>query len=133
MKKTPLLHAELSQCIATLGHGDMLIIADAGLPIPKGVQRIDLAVSLGVPRLADVLEAVLSEMQVEHSIIAQEALVNQAAPAWYQSMIDKGLPSSLETLSHDDFKKLSHQAKAIVRTGEATPYANIILCSGVCF
>lgn len=133
MKKTRLLHAELSQCIATLGHGDMLIIADAGLPIPKGVQRIDLAVSLGVPRLADVLEAVLSEMQVERSIVAQEAVVNQVAPAWYQSMIDKGLPASFEILSHDDFKKMSQQAKAIVRTGEPTPYANIILCSGVCF
>lgn len=133
MKKTRLLHAELAQCIATLGHGDMLIIADAGLPIPKGVQRIDLAVSLGVPRLADVLEAVLSEMQVERSIIAQEALVNQAAPAWYQTMIDKGLPPSFEILSHDDFKKMSQQARAIVRTGEATPYANVILCSGVCF
>ena len=111
----------------------MLIIADAGLPITKSVQRIDLAVSLGVPRLADVLEAVLSEMQVERSIIAQEAVVNHSAPVWYQAFIDKGLPTSFETLSHEDFKNMSQQAKAIVRTGEATPYANIILCSGVCF
>lgn len=133
MKKTLLLHAELSHCLATLGHGDRLIIADAGLPIPPQVQRIDLAVSLGTPSLQAVLKAVLSEMQVERAIVAQEALVNDMLPDWYQMFIGHGLPKAVESVSHENFKKLSQQAKAIVRTGEATPYANIMLCSGVCF
>lgn len=133
MKKTLLLHAELSHCLATLGHGDRLIIADAGLPIPPQVQRIDLAVSLGIPSLQAVLKAVLSEMQVERAIVAQEALVNDMLPDWYQMFIGYGLPKAVESVSHENFKKLSQQAKAIVRTGEATPYANIMLCSGVCF
>lgn len=133
MKKTRLLHAELSHCIATLGHGDMLVIADAGLPIPSHVQRIDLAVSLGTPSFSAVLEAVLNEMQVERTIIAEEALCEGATPTWYQAFTDKGLPTAFETLSHESFKQLTHQARAIVRTGEATPYANIILCAGVCF
>ncbi len=133
MKKTLLLHAELSHCLATLGHGDRLIIADAGLPIPPQVQRIDLAVSLGIPSLQAVLKAVLSEMQVERAIVAQEALVNDMLPDWYQMFIGHGLPKAVESVSHENFKKLSQQAKAIVRTGEATPYANIMLCSGVCF
>lgn len=133
MKKTRLLHADLSHCIATLGHGDMLVIADAGLPIPAHVQRIDLAVSLGTPSFNAVLEAVLSEMQVERTIIAEEALHEGVAPTWYQAFSDKGLPAAFETLSHKSFKQLTQQARAIVRTGEATPYANIILCAGVCF
>lgn len=133
MKKNLLLHAELSHCLATLGHGDRLIIADAGLPIPPQVQRIDLAVSLGIPSLQAVLKAVLSEMQVERAIVAQEALVNDMLPDWYQMFIGYGLPKAVESVSHENFKKLSQQAKAIVRTGEATPYANIMLCSGVCF
>lgn len=133
MKKTLLLHAELSHCIATLGHGDMLIIADAGLPIPAQVQRIDLAVSLGTPSLQTVLQAVLSEMQVERTLVAQEALVNEKTPDWYQAFVGQGLPKTFEAVSHEAFKKLSQQARAIVRTGEATPYANIILYSGVCF
>ncbi|HMT91540.1 D-ribose pyranase [uncultured Thiothrix sp.] len=133
MKKNLLLHAELSHCLATLGHGDRLIIADAGLPIPPQVQRIDLAVSLGIPSLQAVLKAVLSEMQVERAIVAQEALVNDMLPDWYQIFIGHGLPKAVESVSHENFKKLSQQAKAIVRTGEATPYANIMLCSGVCF
>ena len=131
MKRTALLHAELSQVIASLGHGDMLVIGDAGLPIPAGPRRIDLAVTPGVPRLADVLTAVLSEMQVERAYIAEEATGagGKSLPDWCRDR----LPVAVQTVSHEELKRLSAQAKAIVRTGECTPYANIILCAGVTF
>ena len=131
MKRTALLHAELSQVIAALGHGDMLVIGDAGLPIPLGPRRIDLAVTAGVPRLADVLTAVLSEMQVERAYIAEEATGagGQPLPDWCRGR----LPVTVQTVPHEELKRISAQAKAIVRTGECTPYANIILCAGVTF
>lgn len=132
MKRSPLLHAELSQVIASLGHGDMLVIGDAGLPIPEGPRRIDLALTPGVPRLADVLKAVLSEMQVERAWLAREAVAQLPAgtlPDWCAGQLDV-VP---ETLTHEELKRLSAQAKAIVRTGECTPYANIVLCAGVIF
>lgn len=130
MKRTALLHAELSQVIAALGHGDMLVIGDAGLPIPDGPRRIDLAVARGVPLLADVLQAVLSEMQVESVVVADEALNGaKALPAWYP----QSLGISPQTVSHEEFKRRSAKARAIVRTGECTPYANIMLIAGVSF
>ena len=58
MKKTHLLHAELSQLIAAMGHGDAIVIADAGLPVPAGTRCIDLAVTRGVPSFEQVLDAV---------------------------------------------------------------------------
>lgn len=121
MKRTPLLHAELSHVIASLGHGDMLVIGDAGLPIPAGPRRIDLALTPGVPRIADVLRAVLAE----------EALgAGHALPDWYTQQRFALAP---ETVPHAHFKRLSAQARAVVRTGECTPYANVILVSGVVF
>ena len=130
MKRTPLLHAELSHVIASLGHGDMLVIGDAGLPIPQGPRRIDLALTAGVPRIAEVLRAVLAEMQVERSVLAEEALgAGRALPAWYAQQ----LALAPETVPHEAFKRLSAQARAIVRSGECTPYANVILVSGVVF
>ncbi|TAL80756.1 MAG: D-ribose pyranase [Candidimonas sp.] len=131
MKRTALLHAELSQVIAALGHGDMLVIGDAGLPIPAGPRRIDLAVTPGVPRLVDVLSAVLSEMQVERAYIAAQAMSagNPTLPEWCRGR----LPVAPQTVPHEELKRISAQAKAIVRTGECTPYANIILCAGVTF
>jgi D-ribose pyranase len=134
VKRTALLHAELSQVIASLGHGDMLVLGDAGLPIPDGPRRIDLAVARGVPRLADVLQAVLSEMQVEGVVVAGEALVDapgeaKQLPAWYP----QSLGIAPQTVSHEEFKRRTAQARAMVRTGECTPYANIILIAGVSF
>jgi D-ribose pyranase len=130
VKRSPLLHAELSQVIAALGHGDMLVIGDAGLPIPDGPRRIDLALMRGVPLITDVLKAVLSEMQVESVVVADEALTaTKALPAWYPQT----LGIAPQTVSHEEFKRRTAKARAIVRTGECTPYANIILVAGVSF
>jgi D-ribose pyranase len=133
MKRTTLLHAELSRVIASLGHGDTLVIGDAGLPIPAGPQRIDLAVMRGVPGMANVLAAVLSEMQVEGVVLASEAVPNGASlPGWYpQTLAAQGIAP--QTVSHEEFKLRCASARAVVRTGECTPYANILLVAGVAF
>lgn len=132
MKRTALLHAELSRVIATLGHGDLLVIGDAGLPVPAGPLRIDLALTPGIPMVADVLRAVLTEMQVEQALVAQEALDELppgAWPAWHAA----SLTTITKAISHQELKRLSAEAKAVVRTGECTPYANIVLRAGVTF
>ena len=131
MKRTTLLHAELSDVIARLGHGDLLVIGDAGLPIPDGPRRIDLAVSANVPRFMDVLSAVLAEMQVESAVVADE--LERASPALRAQMLGKLGATPVSTLSHEQFKAATRGARAIVRTGEFSPYANVILRAGVVF
>ncbi len=131
MKKRGILNHELIEVIATLGHTDALVIADAGLPIPSQVRRIDLAVVGGVPKFTEVLRAVLDEMQVEHATIARE-MATKSPQLHAELMVALGsVPVS--DVSHEEFKQLTHNARAIVRTGEFTPYANIILYSGVVF
>ncbi|WP_415919739.1 D-ribose pyranase [Tateyamaria sp. SN6-1] len=124
MKKTGILNAELSRVVAGLGHGDLLVIGDAGLPVPPGVPCVDLAVTLGVPRMLDVLDAVLSEMCVERAFRASEA-------GSVGGEIDARVGCALVT--HEVFKERSAGAVAVVRTGEGTPYANVGLVSGVVF
>ena len=131
MKRTPLLHAELSEVIARLGHGDLLVIGDAGLPIPDGPRRIDLAVSANVPRFLDVLDAVLSEMQVEGAVVAGE--MASTSPSMHAQLLARLGTTPATTLSHEAFKQATRGARAIVRTGEFTPYANVILRAGVVF
>jgi D-ribose pyranase len=131
MKKTALLNQPISAIIAGLGHRDTIVIADAGLPIPEGPVRIDLALTKGAPSFLQTLEVVLTEMQVETAIIAEEML---QASADLQPAIAKrlgGLP--IEMVSHERFKELTRSAKAVIRTGQFTPYANIILVAGVVF
>ncbi|WP_085577462.1 MULTISPECIES: D-ribose pyranase [unclassified Pseudomonas] len=134
MKKTPLLNVALSRLIASLGHGDMLVIGDAGLPVPPGVELIDLALTHGVPAFIDTLKVVLSEMQVESHVLAQEILERRPAPlAVLDELNGSGALGRRDLLSHEQFKALSRQARAIVRTGECQPYCNIVLVAGVTF
>jgi len=131
MKKTTLLQSELSYTIATLGHMDTLVIADAGLPIPVETVRIDLALTKNVPGAAQTLKVILDEMKVERAILAEEVKDrNPEFLAAVQEMLP-GVP--LEFVPHTGFKARTASARAVVRTGEFSPYANVILVSGVVF
>jgi len=131
MKKTTLLQSDLSYIIATLGHLDTLVIADAGLPIPMETVRIDLALTQGVPGAIQTLKVVLEEMQVEKVLLAEEAKErNPRFLADVQELLP-GVP--VEYVSHAEFKRRTASARAVVRTGEFAPYANVILVSGVVF
>jgi D-ribose pyranase len=131
MKKTTLLHSDLSYVIATLGHLDTLVIADAGLPIPTETMRIDLALTQGVPAAAQTLKVVLGEMKVEKVILAEE--VKDRNPIFLADVQEllPGVP--VEFLTHAEFKTRTASSRAVVRTGEFSPYANVILVSGVVF
>jgi D-ribose pyranase len=131
MKKTTLLQSELSYTIATLGHLDMLVIADAGLPIPAETVRIDLALTQGVPGATQTLKVVLEEMKVEKVILAEEA--KDRNPKFLRDVQEllPGVP--VQFVTHSEFKTRTAYARAVVRTGEFSPYANVILVSGVVF
>lgn len=131
MKKTTLLQSDLSYIIATLGHLDALVIADAGLPIPTETVRIDLALTKGVPGATQTLEVILDELKVEKAILAEEVKDrNPQFLAEVQGLLP-GVP--IEFVSHSEFKTRTVHARAVVRTGEFAPYANVILVSGVVF
>ena len=131
MKKTTLLQSDLSYIIATLGYLDTLVIADAGLPIPAETMRIDLALTQGVPGTVQTLKVVLDEMKVEKVILAEEAKDrNPKFLADVQNLLP-GVP--IEFVPHSEFKTRTANARAVVRTGEFAPYANVILVSGVVF
>jgi D-ribose pyranase len=131
MKKRGVLHSALAKVIAGMGHGDLLVIADAGLPVPTGVPCIDLAVRCGLPPMLDVTQAVAEELQVEELVVADELLArDEALPAALRQLFPD---ARFRHISHRELKRKSEQARAIVRTGEYTPYCNVVLASGVTF
>lgn len=134
MKKTPLLNISLSRLIASLGHGDIVVIGDAGLPVPPGVELIDLALTHGVPDFLGTLKVLLSEMQVESHVLAEEILLKRPQPLLGLDVLNlSGELGERRLMSHEDFKVLSRQARAVIRTGECQPYCNIALVAGVTF
>ena len=132
IKKIGVLHGDLSKLLAEMAHHDTILIGDAGMPVPKGVQLIDLALVNGVPSFFDVLEAIMSELEVEEGIIDVE--MSDVSPHMKVKMDEfaKDL-FKLTAVPHSELQEMSKSCKAVIRTGEFTPYTNIILKSGVLF
>ncbi|MCG8471005.1 MAG: D-ribose pyranase [Desulfobacterales bacterium] len=139
MKKGTLINSELSHAVARLGHNDGLCICDAGLPIPDETRRIDLAVSKGIPSFMDTVKAVFSEMTVEAVEMAEE--FPETSPDVHDAFLallkeeEKAIGKEIRILyvRHEAFKLATKRCRATVRTGEFTPYANVILRAGVTF
>ncbi|MFB7214261.1 D-ribose pyranase [Streptomyces sp. NPDC056255] len=129
MKKAGILNRHLAGALAELGHGDGVLICDAGMPIPAGPRVVDLAFRAGVPSFAQVLDGLLDELVVEGATAAHE--VTEANPEAAR-LLDDRLPG-LVHVPHDELKALSAGARLVVRTGEARPYANVLLRCGVFF
>lgn len=139
MKKGTLINSDISYAIAKMGHNDMLTICDSGLPIPRGVQRIDVAIKKGVPSFIETLETIVEELRIEEIIIARE--IREISPHMFQEILKviesveaaENIKVRITEVDHEEFKAMTKESSCIVRTGEYTPYANIILKSGVVF
>lgn len=127
MRANGLWHAELVELIVSMRHHDTLVIADAGLPAPDHVQTIDLGWRRGDPRVLPVLDAVLSEL-----VIVQATVATEAGRPFVKDLTTR-LDVPLERTDHESFKACCADARAIVRTGDDTPYANVMLHAGVPF
>ena len=131
MKARGIIHPRLAAVVAAMGHGDLLGVADAGLPIPLQVERVDLGFAPGKPRFLDVVGAVLEELRVEAYVLAEES--REACPEYVRTL-EESLPEAEAVwVDHEELKRLTAGARAVVRTGEFTPYANVLLRSGVDF
>ncbi|MGN5378785.1 D-ribose pyranase [Streptomyces sp. MUSC 14] len=126
MKKAGILNRHLAGALAELGHGDGVLVCDAGMPIPAGPRVVDLAFRAGVPSFAEVLDGLLAELVVEGATAARELRGPNRA-------LLEGHFRDLELVPHERLKERSAGARLVVRTGEARPYANVLLRCGVFF
>ena len=131
MKKSKVINSDISRVIAQMGHFDQISIGDAGMPVPMTTEKIDLAVDNGIPSFMDVLNNVLEELEVQRIYLAEE--IKTENPEMLKN-IQARLPETPVTfIPHSEMKAALNDSRAFIRTGEMTPYANILLESGVVF
>jgi simple sugar transport system permease protein/D-ribose pyranase len=130
MKRSVILNSELSHAIASMGHGDIMIVCDAGFPIPSTSWRVDLAVIQDIPDLETVLTAISQELVVEK--VAYAAEMGDNNPLLKEKVHRIFADSDFTTFSHSVIlTEMAAKAKVIVRTGAFDPWGNILLYSGV--
>lgn len=132
MKKHGIFNSDISKILSDLGHTDQIAIGDAGLPIPASVPKIDLAIAQAEPSFIKVLKIILNDMKVEEVILAEEIKTQnkEQLAAIEAALVEDEV---INYVSHEAFKEQLKQVKVVIRTGECTPYSNIILQSGVLF
>lgn len=135
MKRRGILNSDISRVLTYMGHTDRICIGDCGLPIPDETERIDLAVKFGQPTFMDVLKEVGADMKIEKIILAEEIkeMNPQVLAEVTEYFAGQDIQPEVEYVSHVELKSLTKECKAVIRTGETTPYANIILQSGCIF
>ena len=131
MKKSGVLNSDISRVLSYMRHTDTICISDCGLPCPDETELIDISLEKGVPDFVRVLKAVVNDMSVEKIFLAEEIRVKNPAVLKEIQMLLPGVRTDF--MPHEEFKKKLLSCKAVVRSGEASPYANIILQSACIF
>ncbi len=133
MKKAGILNSDISRVLSYLGHTDTICIGDCGLPIPDEVERIDLALCFGEPTFMRTLEIVAGDMKIEKIVLATEIKEQNKEVLAQIEALFAGQNIEVEFVPHTELKAQTKNCKAVIRTGETTPYANVILQSGCIF
>ena len=133
MKRAGILNSDISRVLSYMGHTDWIAVGDCGLPIPEEVERIDLALKFGVPTFMETLTTLVEDMKVEKIVLAEEIKTQNPTVLQQIEELFAGQNVEVEFVSHVELKEKTKDCKAVIRTGEITPYANIILQSGCIF
>lgn len=129
MKEVGVINRAVAAAISKQGHGDLLMVTDAGFSIPLGVEVIDLSLDENKPMVLEVLVVLKKYFSVEKMIMADQT--RETSPTLFENISKAfGEDVLVETLDHSKIKEISKTVKAVIRTGDFTAYGNVILVSG---
>ena len=132
MLKKGTLNPQMAKILASTGHMDTLVVTDAGLPIPQEIERVDFALKPNTPRFLEVLDETLDALEVEKIIMAEE--IKKISPEMLKEILKRFSDKvEVEFVPHVEFKQKTKSCRAALRSGEFTPYANVILVAGVVY
>ena len=129
MINSGILNPRILSLLARIRHTNALVIADRGFPFWPQIETVDISLVDNVPTVLQVLAAVRANHNFTQAFMAKEFLKNNFKHV--QDKFAKALrrvPTKFE--AHVEFKKRVPDAIGLIRTGDTTQYANVILISG---
>ena len=125
---TGIINPHLLDLLSRIRHTNALVIADAAFPFWPEIETVDIALVKGLPTVLDVVNAILPNWKCGEVIMASEFETHNSPPvrSAFRRACRK-IPMNFEP--HLDFKKRVPDAIGLIRTGDTTPYGNMILIS----
>ena len=125
---TGIINPHVLDLLSRIRHTNAIVLADAAFPFWPTVETVDLALVKGIPTVLDVLRAILPNWKCGEVVMAEEFKTHNAATTRNQFRRACGhVPMTFEP--HLEFKRRVPQAIGLIRTGDTTPYGNMILIS----
>ena len=129
MLKRGILNPQINSLLARVRHTNILVIADRGFPFWPMIETVDLSLVDDIPTVLQVLNAIRPDFDICEIFMAQEFKAENTQKVLKQfAAAMAGIPVTFEP--HVDFKKRVPGAIGLIRTGDTTQYANMILVSG---
>jgi D-ribose pyranase len=129
MINTGILNPRILSLLARVRHTNALVISDRGFPFWPQIETVDISIVDDLPTVLQVLAAIRGNFHATQAYMAREFQKNNSAAT--RATFAKGLagvPTKFEP--HVQFKKRVPNAIGLIRTGDTTQYANMILISG---
>jgi D-ribose pyranase len=126
MLKSGILNPQLNSLLSRVRHTNTLVIADRGFPFWPVIETVDLSLVDDVPTVLQVLAALRPNFVIGKACMAREFLQhnNDKTRASFAELL-QGVELTYEP--HVKFKKRIPLAIGLIRTGDTTQYANIVL------
>ena len=129
MLKNGILNPQINSLLSRVRHTNMLVISDRGFPFWPTIETVDISLVDDVPTVLEVLRAIRPNFEICEVVMAQEFKVENTPKVQKQfAEALAGIPVTFDP--HVDLKKRVPQAIGLIRTGDTTQYANMILISG---
>jgi D-ribose pyranase len=129
MYNVRILNPQLLSLLARVRHTNTLVIADRGFPHFPYLETIDISLVNDSPTVLQVLAAIRPDFRIDKAYMAREFI--EQNPLATQARFTKALgdlPFTYEP--HAELKRRVPAAIGLIRTGDTTQYANVILVSG---
>lgn len=130
LRNNRILNTELNHMLSAMGHTDMLVITDAGCPIPKDAWVVDLSITRNFPGLIPILELIGEEFLAEKIIYAD--FVPKHNKPYHKDLLKIFNDCEHETVAHETLlQEIIPCAKGFIRTAGYIPWGNVALIAGV--
>lgn len=126
MLKSGILNPHVLDLVARIRHTNTLVISDWAFPFWPEIETVDISLTHHIPSVLDVLDALTPVFQIGRIWQAEEFLAHNT-PETIERFQKSFGTTPVTREAHVDFKKRVPLAIGLIRTGDAHPYANLII------
>lgn len=123
-----IVNRDLNRLLGEQGHKDRFMLCDAGMAIPKDAKCVDLSYAKFKPMVTEVLAEIQKYFEIESVAILKETKEN--SPERFREFLGMLKKEQIEMTDIVTVRKEANDMKFFIRTGDYTPFSNLVITSG---